>query len=163
MLPPGRKHTREPGEGVRTSRQGARVCALLPVGVCWSLCSFFPLVRRFSGFRMLLPSFSRADLPFLRIDSGEPVQKWREVVKELCLIPHIMQKRGITRLRFALPAILSVQARRYIGNHHHFFTTYRQSCTEVRPRSECLLLRLGKNPQIRQAFLYCSTRMLSEI
>lgn len=41
MLPPGRKHTREPGEGVRTSRQGARVCALLPVGVCWSLCSFF--------------------------------------------------------------------------------------------------------------------------
>ncbi len=41
MLPPGRKHTREPGEGVRTSRQGARVCALLPVGVCWSLCSLF--------------------------------------------------------------------------------------------------------------------------
>lgn len=41
MLPPGRKRTREPGEGVRTSRQGARVCALLPVGVCWSLCSFF--------------------------------------------------------------------------------------------------------------------------
>lgn len=40
-LPPGQKHTREPGEGVRTSRQGARVCALLPVGVCWSLCSFF--------------------------------------------------------------------------------------------------------------------------
>lgn len=40
-LPPGRKHTREPGEGVRTSRQGARVCALLPVGVCWSLCSLF--------------------------------------------------------------------------------------------------------------------------
>ena len=26
---------------MRTSRQGARVCALLPVGVCWSLCSFF--------------------------------------------------------------------------------------------------------------------------
>ena len=41
MLPLGRKHTREPGEGVRTSRQGARVCALLPVGVCWSLCSLF--------------------------------------------------------------------------------------------------------------------------
>ena len=34
--PPGQKRTRAPGEGARSSRQGARVCALLPVGVCWS-------------------------------------------------------------------------------------------------------------------------------
>lgn len=34
--PPGQRPTSGPGEGVRSSRQGARVCALLPVGVCWS-------------------------------------------------------------------------------------------------------------------------------
>ena len=34
--PPGQRPISGPGEGVRSSRQGARVCALLPVGVCWS-------------------------------------------------------------------------------------------------------------------------------